>query len=74
MKGALLGAYHGRETGPSGSEPGMLVVYDLQDPEVWRRVRGELKAWGRSFANVHRLDNDHVLILFRPGAARRFAE
>jgi hypothetical protein len=51
----------------------MLVVYDLQDPEAWRRVRGELKAWGRSFANVHRLDNDHVLILFRPGAARRLA-
>jgi hypothetical protein len=51
----------------------MLVVYDLQAPEAWARVRAELKAWGRSFANVHRLDNDHVLILFRPGAARRLA-
>jgi hypothetical protein len=68
-----LEAYNRLETGPSGSELGMLVVYDLQAPEAWARVRAELKAWGRSFANVHRLDNDHVLILFRPGAARRLA-
>jgi hypothetical protein len=68
-----LEAYHRPETGPSGSELGMLVVYDLQDAEAWTRVRGELRAWGRSFANVYRLDDGHVLVLFRPGAARRFA-
>jgi hypothetical protein len=68
-----LEAYHRPETGPSGSELGMLVIYDLQDPEVWRRVRGELKAWSTTFANVHPLDIDHVLIQFRPGAARRLS-
>ena len=66
-------AYHGLETGPSDIEPAVVVVYELRDSEAWNRARGELKAWERSFANVHRLDNDHVLILFRPGAARGLA-
>lgn len=66
-------AYHRAGIGPSDIEPGMLVIYDLRDPETWSRVRRELRAWGRAFADVYRLDNDHVLVLFRPGAARRLA-
>ena len=66
-------AYHGPVSGPSDIERAVVVVYDLGDSEARARVRGELKAWGRSFADIHRLDNDRVLILFRPGAARGLA-
>ncbi len=67
-------AYHRAEIGPSDDiEPGMLVVYDLSEGEAWTRARQELRAWGTAFADIHRLDNDHILIAFRPGAARRLA-
>jgi len=70
---ALREAYHGPEIGPSDIEPAVVVVRKLRGPEDWTRARGELKAWGRSFADIHRLDNDHVVIMFWPGAARGLA-
>lgn len=70
--------YH--EAGPGSlrdgrGDQGLLVVYDLADPEAWDRAGQERRAWGVEFADVHALDNDHVAIVFRPGgaSARRLA-
>jgi hypothetical protein len=46
-----------------------LVLYDLRDPEVWERAGRERRAWGRERTEIHGLDNDHVIIVFRAGGA-----
>lgn len=44
-----------------------LVLYDLGDPEAWKRAGGELQAWGKERALVHRFGSDHVVIEYRAG-------
>ncbi len=46
-----------------------LVLYDLRDPEAWDRAGRERRAWGRERAVSHAVDNDHIVIEFRPGGA-----
>jgi hypothetical protein len=48
---------------------GVVKVYDLCDPEAWGRAGRERAAWGRERSEIHRLDNDHVIIEFKPGGA-----
>ncbi len=48
---------------------GVVKVYDLRDPEAWERAGRERCAWGRERTEIHRLDNDHVIIEFKPGGA-----
>ena len=47
----------------------VVKVYDLRDPDAWERVGRERTAWGRQWAEIHTLDNDHVIIAFKPGGA-----
>lgn len=47
-----------------------LVLYDLRDPEAWARARRERAAWGKSRTPIHTLDNDHIILEFRPGGAQ----
>jgi hypothetical protein len=57
---------------PSKSSPehtGSMKVYDLRDPEAWERAGRERAAWGRIWTEIHTLDNDHVIIEFKPGGA-----
>jgi hypothetical protein len=53
--------------------PKALVLYDLRDPEAWARAGRERAAWGHERATIHALDNDHVVIEFRAGGAKRIA-
>lgn len=50
-------------------EVSTLVLYDLRDPEVWKRASRERRAWGRLRTMIHPLDTDHVVIEFKPGGA-----
>jgi hypothetical protein len=45
------------------------VVYDLRDPEQWKRAGQDRHAWGRSMTDIHTLDTDHIVIEFRAGEA-----
>ena len=47
----------------------VMKVYDLRDPHAWERASRERTAWGRKRTEIHRLDNDHVAIEFKPGGA-----
>lgn len=47
----------------------VVKAYDLRDPEAWERAGRERAAWGREMSEIHRLDNDHVIIVFKPGGA-----
>ena len=47
----------------------VVKMYDLRDPEAWERAERERAAWGRLWTEIHTLDNDHVIIVFKPGGA-----
>jgi hypothetical protein len=46
-----------------------VTVYDLRDPQAWVQARTDRDAWGRQWTEIHRLDNDHVAIAFKPRGA-----
>ena len=48
----------------------VVKIYDLRDPEAWERAGRERAAWGRERSEIHRLDNDHVIIEFKPGGGQ----
>jgi hypothetical protein len=48
---------------------GIVVVYDLGDPDSWEQAREDRGAWGKELTEIHRLDNNHVAIEFKPGGA-----
>jgi hypothetical protein len=58
-----------REGSYRTKEQSTLVLYAFLDPEVWEKAGRERRAWGRSRAVIHVLDNDHVAIEFKPGGA-----
>jgi len=47
----------------------VVMIYDLSDPEAWERTGPERGAWGRERAEIRRLDNDVVVVEFKPGGA-----
>lgn len=61
------------ESIPEAPDEAIWTIYDLRDPETWNRAGREHCAWGVEYADVHRLDGDHVVIVYRPGGARRLA-
>lgn len=48
---------------------GVMKLYDLPDPEAWERAGRERAAWGRERSAIYCLDNDHIVIEFKPGGA-----
>jgi len=45
---------------------GIVVVYDLREPDSWEQAREDRGAWGKKLTEIHRLGNDHVVIEFKP--------
>ena len=43
-----------------------VTVYDLRDPEAGAQASADVDAWGRQWTEIHSLDNDHVVIAFKP--------
>jgi len=67
------------ETGFSCSEGGVWVpegsfevLYDLRDHNAWRDAHWHRALWGRSFVDYHVLDEDHVILVFRPSPDLRW--
>ena len=56
---------------PDGPEhrTGVVVVYDLREPGSWEQARDDRETWGNELSEIHRLDNDRVVIVFKPGGA-----
>ena len=46
------------------------VSYDLREGSVWHRAHEHRRLWGRRFADYHVLDEDHIVIVFRPAGER----
>jgi hypothetical protein len=57
----------------SGAEPLPLVrVYDLRDPDAREATRRHRAFWGRTHTQIVLLDEDHVLLVFRPAPDERW--
>lgn len=52
--------------------PTFLVTYDLRDPDAWRRAHKHRRLWGKPYTDYHILDQDHVVLTFRPAPDPRW--
>lgn len=64
-------AYHRADLGSLPNELGLIVVYDFGSPKERERAREQWRAWGDEFADILRLSDDQVLVVFRPGGAAK---
>jgi hypothetical protein len=48
------------------------ILYDLRDPDALDQSRKHRRFWGLLYTDIHYLDNDHVLLTFRPAPNRRW--
>jgi hypothetical protein len=68
--------YHHSDPGTPPYRPecrGIIVAYDLADPDGWDAALQARRIWGKECSRVEVLDLDHIAIVFLPGAARRLA-
>jgi hypothetical protein len=57
---------------PSKSRPehtGIMVVYDLEEPDSWEQAREDRAAQGKELTEIYTLDSNHVAMVFKPGGA-----
>lgn len=48
----------------------LTIVYDLRDAGAWREAHRHRRLWGHRFTSYYVLDQDHIVIVFRPGGER----
>jgi hypothetical protein len=48
------------------------ILYDLRDPVAWKRAHRHRNWWGKLYTDIFVLDNDHVLLVFRPADEPRW--
>jgi hypothetical protein len=48
----------------------LTIVYDLRDPGAWQQAHKHRGMWGKLFTDIHLLDSDHVVLVFRSGGER----
>jgi hypothetical protein len=48
------------------------ILYDLRDPAAGARAHRHRNWWGKLYTDIHILDNDHVLLVFRPDPDARW--
>ena len=48
------------------------VVYDLREPGAWQRSNRDRNFWGKLYTDITRLDDDHLLLTFRPAPDARW--
>jgi hypothetical protein len=46
-----------------------VVLFDLRDPDAERKALEARKAWGKHYSRLFTLDADHIVIVFKAGAA-----
>jgi hypothetical protein len=48
----------------------LVVVYDLGIAGGWEIACEHGRTWGRLYADIHTLDEDHIAVVFRSGDER----
>jgi hypothetical protein len=52
----------------------LALVYDLRDPGAWDEACRHARLWGRLYTDLHRLEDGHVVLVFRPAPDKRWRE
>jgi hypothetical protein len=52
----------------------LTIVYDLRDPGAWDEACRHARLWGRLYTDLHRLDDQGVVLVFRPAPDERWRE
>ena len=50
----------------------LLQVYDLRAPGAWEAAHRHRGNWGKLYTDIHYLDTDHVVLVFRPAPDERW--
>ena len=50
----------------------LVRVYDLRNPDAWRAAHRHRGYWGKLYTDIHGLDDDHVVLVFRPDPHERW--
>ena len=48
------------------------IGYELRDEDAWARAHQHRNLWGKLYTEVCFLDNDHVILTFRPASDQRW--
>jgi hypothetical protein len=48
------------------------ILYDLRDPDAWACPRRHRGLWGKLYTEIHTVDNDHIVLHFRPAPNPRW--
>ena len=51
---------------------GFAIIYDLRDPLAWQAAHRHRNYWGKTHAHVHYLEEDVVVLAFRPAPDQRW--
>jgi hypothetical protein len=54
---------------PRAPRTGIMVVYDLEEPDSWEQAREDRAAQGKELTEIYTLDSNHVAMVFKPGGA-----
>jgi hypothetical protein len=57
------------EVYPISAGESTLVLYDLRDPEAWKRAGRERAGWSNRRAKVHAVGLEHIVIEYMAGGA-----
>lgn len=50
----------------------LLRIYDLRNPDAWRAAHRHRGFWGQLYVDIHYLDNDHAVLVFRSAPDERW--
>jgi hypothetical protein len=54
---------------PRAPRTGIMVVYDLEEPDSWEQAREDRAAQGKELTEIYTLDSNHVAMVFKPGGS-----
>jgi hypothetical protein len=60
-----------RQDYDNDNSPALLVLFNRRYPGVAERFHSEWEAWGEGADDVEYIDANHVVLVIRPGGARR---
>jgi hypothetical protein len=50
----------------------LIAIYDLRDDDGWRTANRHRNYWGKTHTRVYYLEDDYVLLAFRPAPGQRW--
>jgi hypothetical protein len=56
----------------AGTLQAAAIIYDLRDPGARHQGRRDRNTWGKLYTDIHVLDRENVVLIFRPAPDERW--